>query len=109
MKKLRITVKKIAHYDDLIEQYENPLEHACSMELGQPFICNGWEKPEGFCSSAWDTVSAFVMALAHGGENFYDGWMKTVILFENPRKERLSIDFLKKIRICKIQHLRRIS
>lgn len=57
MKKVRITVKKIAHYDDLIEQYENPLEHACSMELGQTFICNGWEKPEGFCSSAWDTVS----------------------------------------------------
>ncbi|WP_334292867.1 TIGR04076 family protein [Oribacterium sp. KHPX15] len=56
-----ITVKKIAHYDDLIDEYENPLEHACSMELGQTFICNGWEKPEGFCSSAWDTVSAFVM------------------------------------------------
>ena len=35
MKKVRITVKKIAHYDDLIEQYENPLEHACSMELGR--------------------------------------------------------------------------
>ena len=32
--------------------------------------------PEGFCLSAWDTVSAFVMTLAHGGVNFYDGWMK---------------------------------
>ena len=31
---------------------------------------------EGFCESAWETVSPFVMTLAHGGENFYDGWMK---------------------------------
>ena len=76
MKKVRITVKKIARYDDLMEQYENPIEHACSMQLGETFICNGWERPEGFCGSAWDTVSPFVMALSHGGENFYDGWMK---------------------------------
>jgi uncharacterized repeat protein (TIGR04076 family) len=76
MKKVRITVKKIARYDDLIEQYENPLEHACSMEMGQTFIADGWEKPEGFCDSAWDTISPFVMALAHGAEGFYDGWMK---------------------------------
>ncbi|MBE7009196.1 MAG: TIGR04076 family protein [Ruminococcaceae bacterium] len=84
MKKVRITVKKIARYDNLIEQYENPMEHACGMALGQTFVCNGWERPEGFCASAWDTVSAFVMALAHGGENFYDGWMK------NPRSGMLS-------------------
>ena len=76
MKKVRITVKKIACYEDLISQYENPIEHACSMQLDQIFVCNGWEQPAGFCSSAWDTVSPFVMALAHGGENFYDGWMK---------------------------------
>ena len=68
MKKVRITVKKIARYDDLIEQYENPIEHACDMKNGQTFICNGWERPEGFCESAWDTVSSFVMALAHGGD-----------------------------------------
>ena len=29
-----------------------------------------------FCDSAWDSISAFVMTLAHGGGNFYDGWMK---------------------------------
>ncbi len=76
LKKVRITVKRIARYDDLIATYENPIEHACGMELGQTFTANGWEKPEGFCSSAWDTLSPFVLALAHGGENFYDGWMK---------------------------------
>ena len=76
MKKVRITVKKTARYDDLIEEYENPIEHACGMRVGDTFTANGWEKPEGFCDSAWDTVSPFVMALSHGAEDFYDGWMK---------------------------------
>lgn len=76
MKKVRITVMRTAHYADLIEQYENPIEHACDMREDQIFIANGWQKPEGFCDSAWDTLSPFVMALAHGGEDFYDGWMK---------------------------------
>ena len=76
MKKVRITVKRIARYDDLIAAYENPIAHACNVKAGQTWVCNGWEKPEGFCDSAWETLSPFVMALAHGGENFYDGWMK---------------------------------
>ena len=76
MKKVRITVKRIACYRDLIEEYENPIEHACDMKTGQVFIANGWQMPAGFCVSAWDTVSPFVMALAHGAEDFYDGWMK---------------------------------
>ena len=65
-----------AKYDDLIEKYENPIEHACDMEEGMVFIANGWEKPENFCGSAWETISPFVMTLAHGGEDIYDGWMK---------------------------------
>ena len=76
MKKCRITVMRKANYYDLSEQYENPIDHACNMEEGQVFIANGWEKPEGFCSSAWDTLSPFVLALSHGGGDFYDGWMK---------------------------------
>ena len=84
MKKVRITVKKIAIYEDLMAEYENLIEHSCSMELGQTFICNGWEKPAGFCDSAWETVSPLVMTLAHGGENFYDGWMK------NPKSAMIS-------------------
>ena len=76
MKKVRITVMKIALYEDLIEKYENPIEHACDMREGREFVANGWTKPDGFCDSAWDTVSPFVMALSHGAEDFYDGWMK---------------------------------
>lgn len=63
-------------YQDLMAQYENPIEHACDMKVGQVFIANGWKKPEGMCDSAWESMSAFVMALAHGGEDFYHGWMK---------------------------------
>ena len=76
MKKVRITVMKMASYPDLMAQYENPIAHACDMEVGRVFVANGWEKPEGMCGSAWDTMSPFVMALAHGAEDFYDGWMK---------------------------------
>ena len=76
MRKVRITVMKMVRHDDLIEKYENPLEHACDMKLGQVFVANGWECPEGFCRSAWDSVSPFVLALSHGAQGFYDGWMK---------------------------------
>ncbi len=76
MKKIRITVMRVARHDDLIEKYENPIEHACDMRVGQVFTCNGWAKPQDMCDSAWETLSPFVMALAHGAENLYDGWMK---------------------------------
>lgn len=65
MKKVRIIVKKIAQNDDLVEQYESPIEHEYTMWLGQTFICNGRERPDGFCGSAWDTVSPFVMTLVY--------------------------------------------
>lgn len=75
---------KMGRYDDLIEKYENPIEHACDMRLGQVFVSDDGQKPEEFCSSAWDTISPFVTALAQGGGNFYDGWMK------NPKSAMLS-------------------
>ena len=84
MQKIKITVMRKARYDDLIKKYENPIEHACDLQEGQVFICEGWEKPDGFCDSAWESVSPFVMTLAHGGENFYDGWMK------NPKSAMIS-------------------
>lgn len=76
MKKIKITVVRTAEYIDLMEKYENPITHACDMREGMVFFADGWQKPEGFCDSAWDSVSPFVMTLAHGGEDFYDGWMK---------------------------------
>ncbi len=75
---------RIARYDDLISKYENPIEHACDMQVGQVFVADGWARPQGFCESAWGSVSPFVMALAHGGGDFYDGWMK------NPKSAMIS-------------------
>ncbi len=76
MKKVRIVVMRKVCHQDLIEKYENPIEHACNMEEGQVFVAEGWKRPDGLCESAWETMSPFVMALVHGAEDFYDGWMK---------------------------------
>ena len=84
MKKVRITAVRKASYPDLMEKYENPIQHACDVKEGQTWTANGWAKPEGFCDSAWDSISAFVMTLAHGGGDFYDGWMK------NPKSAMIS-------------------
>lgn len=76
MKKVKITVMRIAHYPDLIEKYENPIEQACSMKLGQVFIANGHNRPENMCLSAWESISPFVLTLSCGGGDFFEGWMK---------------------------------
>ena len=84
MKKVRITAIRKTCYPDLMEKYENPIQHACEIKEGQTWVANGWSKPEGFCDSAWDSISPFVMTLAHGGGDFYDGWMK------NPKSAMIS-------------------
>lgn len=84
MKKVKITAIRKTEYADLIERFENPIEHACNIKEGDVFIANGWERPENLCLSAWESVSQFVLALSHGGENFYDGWMK------NPKSAMIS-------------------
>ena len=76
MKTIKITVKRVACYKDLMDEFENPIEHPCDMQIGQTFIVENCVKPEGLCDSAWETMSPFVKELAEGGGNFYDGWMK---------------------------------
>ena len=84
MKKCRITVMRVARYEDLMAIYENPIPDACDFVEGEVHIANGWQKPKGFCDSAWESLSPFVMTLAYGGENIYDGWMK------NPKSAMIS-------------------
>ena len=84
MKKVKITAIRKACYADLMERYENPIQHACDVQEGQVWIANGWQKPDGLCDSAWESMSAFVMTLSHGGGDFYDGWMK------NPKSAMIS-------------------
>ena len=76
MKKVKITAIRKACYPDLMAQYENPIQHACDVEEGMVWASIDGEKPEGFCDSAWESMAAFVKALAAGDGNFYDGWMK---------------------------------
>ena len=84
MKNVRITVIRKVCHKDLMERYENPIEHACDLHEGQVFVSDGMQRPEGLCPSAWQTLSPFVMALAHGATDFYDGWMR------NPASAMLS-------------------
>ena len=63
-------------YNDLISKYENTIEHACTLKVGDSFISYGGKKPENLCDSAWESMETFVKELANGGGNFFDGWMK---------------------------------
>lgn len=74
--KIKITVKRMACYQDLMQEYENPITHACDMKLNKEFISCDGKKPEGFCDSAWESVGPFVERLNNGETNFFDGWMK---------------------------------
>ena len=76
MRNVKITAIRKTCYPDLMEQYENSIEHACTVQIGQTWLSVNGEKPKDFCDSAWGSVESFVKALAAGGGNFYDGWMK---------------------------------
>lgn len=73
---IKITALRKARYDDLIKEYENPIEHACDIVEGDVFISHDGKKPQGLCDSAWESMRYFVEELARGGGDFYGGWMK---------------------------------
>ena len=76
MKDCKITVIRKASYDDLSAKYENSIEHACDLSVGQVFVTSGDRMPDGFCAAAWQSLYPYVLALATGGGDFFDGWMK---------------------------------
>ena len=76
MNQVKITAVRQTVYEDLMTLYENPIEHACDVAIGQSWISVDGQCPDGFCPSAWDSVRPFVESLARGEGNFYDGWMK---------------------------------
>ena len=75
MNKVRITAIRQTFYPDLMAKYENPIEHACDVRKGQQWISIDGQRPEGMCSSAWESMRTFVESLAKGEGNFFDGWM----------------------------------
>lgn len=76
MFRVRISVVKQAFYTDLADKYENPLTEPCHLRVGQQFVSESGEIPDGMCENAWDTIGPFVRRLAEGGGNFYGDWMK---------------------------------
>ena len=86
MKDVRITVMRKSEYSDLIEMYENPIEHACDIKVGMIFISRDAKKPDGLCEPAWSVMERYVRTLAEGGGNFFDSWMK------NPHSAMISCD-----------------
>ena len=73
---VKITAIRKVEHRDLMERYENPIEHTCDIKEGDFWISEKGKRPEGFCESAWESVKWFVEQLSNGGGNFYDGWMK---------------------------------
>jgi len=84
MKKVRITAVRKTEYKDLMDKYENPIENACDVKVGDVFVSEDGECPQGLCESAWESIRPFAESLASGGGNFYDGWMK------NPKSAMIS-------------------
>ena len=76
MKRVKITALRKVEHTDLIEKYENLIEHACEISEGQTWVSIHAQCPEGLCPEAWKSMKAFVEDLAQGKGNFYDGWMK---------------------------------
>ena len=76
LNKVRITAVRQTVYTDLMAQYENPIEHACTVHEGQEWVSVDGRCPEGLCPAAWETMRPFVESLARGKGNFYDGWMR---------------------------------
>ncbi len=76
MNQVRITAVRQTVYDDLMAQYENPIEHACDVSIGQQWLSVDGQRPAGLCPSAWDVMRPFVESLARGQGNFFDGWMQ---------------------------------
>ena len=84
LRAVRITAMRQTVYRDLMARYENPIEHACDIEVGQTFVSIDGKRPEGLCESAWESMRTFVEALARGEGDFYDGWM------QNPHSAMIS-------------------
>lgn len=84
MEKIKITAMRRTCYPDLMEKYENPIQHTCDVTQGQVWYCVDGQKPHDLCDSAWESMAPFVTELANGGGNFYDGWMK------NPKSAMIS-------------------
>jgi uncharacterized repeat protein (TIGR04076 family) len=76
VKDVKITVVKVEHNHDLIEQYGAKDLGVCEKhKVGDTFISKRAHMPEGLCSEAWTAFNKYVFALAHGADGFWDNWI----------------------------------
>ena len=72
MAKVKITVVKKAHHQDLLDQYPAPAAKAsgfgccAAFELGEEIIVEGMSYPKGFCQWAWADIQRDVMMVLFG-------------------------------------------
>ena len=65
---VRITVVKRLLHEDLLEECADYVWEPCErLQVGQEFVCEGINMPNGFCSCAWADIQQYVMTLARGG------------------------------------------
>ena len=76
MRAVKITAIKTAYFPDLVAAYANPLPPCPMHPPGDSYISNGCSKPPGLCDNAWRAMQEYVMTLGHGGEAFFDDWMR---------------------------------
>ena len=77
----KITIIKRTFNQDLAEEYiSSPVSPCENYTDGQVFtVSEGLEKPNGFCSWAWNDIYKTVVALARGGNfnrGLFEDWMK---------------------------------
>lgn len=84
LRQVRITAMRQTVYRDLMQRFENPIQHTCDITVGQTFVSVDGKRPDGLCESAWESMRPFAEALARGEGNFYDGWM------QNPHSAMIS-------------------
>ena len=66
--KVKITVLKRLHNQDLIEEYCDSNWNACDRYTeGEEFVVTGEDIPEGFCGWAWADLHKYIITLARGG------------------------------------------
>ena len=74
MKKCKITVVGACFLEDLAKEFASPSLGLCELHtIGQVYYSNGWQKPKGLCDNAWKSMLEYVMTLAHGGRDIFNG------------------------------------
>ena len=56
MKTVKITAVKQVVHTDLINAYENPIEHTCDIKIGDTYVSFDGKRPENLCESAWESM-----------------------------------------------------